>query len=143
MKQSFVISARRAPSTRRAHPFAISLALGGAAFATYVAVTATLSQLTGGSALFQAPEQAAIGSGGPPSPRILPIGSGALPETAADQLASLTPMVLTITVDGPNPSVDVYCDTTPDHVALGRVHLPPEDVMDVYHQLCSGTSGES
>jgi hypothetical protein len=49
--------------------------------------------------------------------------------------------VLTITVDGPNASVDVYCDPTSDGMRIDRVHVRPDAMMEAFHRLCSPPPG--
>jgi hypothetical protein len=44
--------------------------------------------------------------------------------------------VLTLAVDGPNVSVDFYCDPISDDVPPYRVHVSPEEMMDTFHRLC-------
>jgi hypothetical protein len=48
-----------------------------------------------------------------------------------------TSRVLTITVDGPGGSHDVYCATTPDRAPFDAVSVRPDQTMDVFRQLCS------
>jgi len=45
--------------------------------------------------------------------------------------------VLTITVDGPHASVDVYCDPTNEGTSLDHVHVTPSQMMDTFQRLCS------
>jgi hypothetical protein len=52
------------------------------------------------------------------------------------RLRSRVPIVLTITVDGPAGSADVYCATTSDRAPFDRVHVRPDEVMDAYHRWC-------
>jgi hypothetical protein len=47
------------------------------------------------------------------------------------------PAMLTITVDGPNASVNVLCATTTDRAPFERLHVHPEQVMDAFHRWCS------
>jgi hypothetical protein len=47
------------------------------------------------------------------------------------------PVVLKITVHGPNASPDVYCDITADRSPFEHIHVQVEDFLDVYDELCS------
>ena len=142
MRKSVVTSSSALPSARRAHPRAVAVALGSAAFATYLAVTATaFTQRVTGSALFQGQDQATLAVGGPPSSRTALPRAGR-PEIPANELPPGTPMVLTITVDGAFGSFDVYCATTTTRAPFDRVHASPEDALDVFHQRCSEPTSE-
>jgi hypothetical protein len=55
----------------------------------------------------------------------------------AENVNSRVPMVLTIHVDGPNASVDVYCDTTSDLTAFDELHVKPDDLGVIYYQWCA------
>jgi hypothetical protein len=64
--------------------------------------------------------------------------SGSEPAEAVDRsIASGQPVVLTITVEGPNGSVDVFCATTTDRAPFDRLQVSPEQVMDAFHRWCS------
>jgi hypothetical protein len=131
-----VVRSRRSLQSWAAHGTPISLAVGALAVGAYlVLMSAAISQLVGGF-----PTQA----------RTI---EGASDETApAAQFVAGTPFdarldamtvpnvnsgVLTITVDGPNASVDVYCDPTIDEALLHRIHVTPDEMMDVFRRLCS------
>jgi hypothetical protein len=64
--------------------------------------------------------------------------SGSEPAEAVDRsVASGQPIVLTITVDGPKASVDIYCATTTDRAPFDHLQVSPEQVMDAFHRWCS------
>jgi hypothetical protein len=69
---------------------------------------------------------------GPAFQPVIPLAA----EPAAG-VVGISNKVLTITVDGPNASVDVFCGTTTDRVTTDHVRATPENIMDVFHQLCS------
>jgi hypothetical protein len=48
-----------------------------------------------------------------------------------------TQKVVTITAVGPAGSVDVYCDTTSELTAFDTVSVRADQLMDLFHQLCS------
>jgi hypothetical protein len=45
--------------------------------------------------------------------------------------------VLTITVEGPGGSYDVRCVTTAERAAVNAAHVRPDQLMDLFDQLCS------
>jgi hypothetical protein len=133
--------------------FGIGFALKSAAFTTYVALMSLgLSRFIGGSRLFQSPEQVAGDAGGASLARPVHAEGGILRETLVDPLVAEdqtairrfqeAPMVLTITVDGPSGSIDMYCATTTDRAPFVQVRVAPADLMDVFHKLCSGGSSD-
>ncbi len=105
---------------RRATSLLVRIALGGAAVAAYMVVTsAALNELVTGT-----PSQA------------LTIEAARDETTPAAEVVSGTAFVLTISIDGPNASVDIYCDTTSDRTPLDRLHVRPEQLMDAFYRLC-------
>jgi hypothetical protein len=60
-----------------------------------------------------------------------------LADAADRSVVSGEPEVLTITVDGPNATVNVPCATTTDRAPFEHLHVRPEQVMDAFHRWCS------
>jgi hypothetical protein len=75
----------------------------------------------------------------------LVLTSAAIGTTPDAEVASLDAVVvpnsnsglLTITVYGPNASVDIPCVTTSDRAVFDRLHVTPDEMMDALHQWCS------
>jgi hypothetical protein len=115
MSQGIVTTSRHAQTTGGGLPRPVGIALRAAAAVTYLILTSTvLTQLAAKSAIFQLSAQ---------------VRSGA-------------PKVVTITVDGPAASVDVYCATTTERAPFDNLHVGPEGIMDAYHRWCSPVRSE-
>jgi hypothetical protein len=59
-----------------------------------------------------------------------------LAEGVNNSIAPGEPAVVIITVDGPNASVDVFCDTASAVAPFDRLHVRPEQTMDAFNRWC-------
>ena len=126
-----------APSMRRA--LAVRTAVWAAAVAAYVILTSTaLTQLLAGSATPRS-GQGLSGSGAPArsEPRNLEAAAAGMPPTTRAGTGAGVPSVLTITVNGPAGTFDVYCATTTDRAPFDRLLASPDDAVDSYHRWCA------
>jgi hypothetical protein len=130
----------------------VGFALGSAALGAYVGVTAAaLNALIVASATFPPADQGAMEANSPVDSQPLPLMGLASPEMntdlfAADDLLSArrfqeAAAVLTITVDIPGGSIDIYCATTTRRAQVTQIRVTPQELLDVFHQRCnSGAS---
>ena len=142
MSQGIVTTSRHAQTTGGGLSRPVRIALRAAAVVTYLILTSTvLTQLAARSAIFQLSAQV------PPASGVLPSAQAVAVEAPTDTVPAVdtpsgAPKVVTITVDGPAASVDVYCATTTERAPFDHVHVSPEGIMDAYHGWCSPVRSE-
>jgi hypothetical protein len=143
MSRSIVTNSRHAQTTGGGLSPPVGIALRAAAVVTYLILTSTvLTQLAARSAMFEPSAQVTPGSGVLPSAKAAAVEAPSDTTVPALRMPSRAPKVVTITVDGPNASVDVYCDTTAERAPFNHVHVGPEAIMDAYHRWCSPVRSE-
>ena len=142
MSQGIVTTSRHAQTTGGVPSPPVGIALRAAAVVTYLILTSTvLTQLVARSAIFQMSAQVPLGSGVLPSSQAVAVEAPPDTTVPAADMPSGAPKVLTITVDGPAASMDVYCATTTERAPFDQVHVSPEGAMDAYHR-CSPVRSE-
>lgn len=143
MRQNIVTTSRHSQTTGGGLSPPVGIALRAAAVVTYLILTSTvLTQLAARSAIFQSSALVPPGSGVLPWARAVAVEAPSDTTVPAVDMPSGAPKVVTITVDGPAASVDVYCATTTERAPFDHVHVSPEGIMDAYHWWCSPVRSE-
>ena len=114
---------------------AVRISMAATAIGAYLVLTSSAV-----NALFTSPARQVIPLEASPDAKTPPaeFSSGTAFDGQLNPMAvpSASSGVLTITVDGPNASVDLYCDPTRDGALLDRVHVTPGEMMDAFNRLC-------